>query len=316
MEPRHLGCYFATSTFFRQFCTLTASNRSPAKMICLTVFPPSLSCFRWPLTSANYRTKNLAVARDGCHSPGMTTNATEADSLAFVSELQALLANALNSIAGKFTEAEVSYLVWGASHVNKTVAGYAELRKQHMVHASKIMVRPVMEATAAVIAALKKPGFLFQKAHSEYQQDKNLIIEFRNVLEKTGQPTVSTQQQLSDAEKHWQQFEQNWVRIRPGDPKNFGKLLFPEVLHAADLNPWYAQYRLYCQFTHGALRAASGDLDEMTDPADNLAIAWLTLMILDQLQKHAPVAVPDLKPLWERAESLMRQTTWSQPQLH
>jgi len=37
---------FPPSTFFRQFCTLTASNRSPAKAICLTVFPPELSRLR------------------------------------------------------------------------------------------------------------------------------------------------------------------------------------------------------------------------------------------------------------------------------
>jgi hypothetical protein len=240
----------------------------------------------------------------------VSKRSTKDDSLMLIGELQRLLANALDSIAGKITEGEISYLVWGASHVNKVVAGYAELRKRQMVQASKIMVRPVIEATTAVIAALKKPGFLFQKAHSEYQQDKNLITEFRKVLEMSGQPTGSIQQQLADAKQNWTHFEQNWTKIRSGDPKNVGKLPFPEVLHAADLDPWYVQYRLYCQFTHGALRAASGDLDEMTDPADNLTVAWLTLMILDQLQKHAPVTVPDLKPFWERATCLMQQTKW------
>jgi len=244
----------------------------------------------------------------------MTTNSTEAGSLVFASELQTLLAKALNSIAGKTTEAEVSYLVWGATHVNKTVAGYVELRKQQMVHASKLLIRPVIEATAAVIAAIKKPEFLFQKAHSEYQQDKKLIGEFRKLLEKTGQPTTAVQQQTADAEKSWQRFERKWTRIRPAHPKKRGEIKFPAVLHAADLDPWYAQYRLYCQFTHGALRAVAGDLDDMTDPADNLVISWLTLMMLDQLRKHAPVQVPDLQPFLEKADCLMRQTAWKPQQ--
>ena len=53
------------------------------------------------------------------------------------------------------------------------------------------------------------------------------------------------------------------------------------------------------------LRAASGNLDKMTDPADNLVITWLTLIILDQLKKFAPVEVPDLEPLWDKAKALM-----------
>ncbi|MEK7685907.1 MAG: hypothetical protein AAB466_10845 [Verrucomicrobiota bacterium] len=241
----------------------------------------------------------------------MTKKSNEADSLALITELQALLAKALDSIAGKTTEAEVSYLIWGASHVNKVVAGYSELRSRHLIHASKIMIRPVIEATAAVVAAIKQPGFRFQKACSEYRDDKNLLVEFRKVLEASKQPTGPVQQQLAALEKDWGQFKQNWNGLHPAGPKIAKKLLFPDVLHAAGLDAWYAQYRIYCQFTHGALRATSGDLDEMTDSADNLVIARLTLIILDQLRKHAPVEVPDLGPLWQRADCLMEQTKWT-----
>jgi uncharacterized protein DUF5677 len=235
----------------------------------------------------------------------MKEQSAEDNSLAFASDLQVLLANALDSIAGKTTEAEISYLIWGASHVNKAAAGYSELRKRHMIHASKIMIRPVIETTAAVVAALKQPGFLFRKAYGEYKEDKNLLVEFRKLLEKDNQPTAPLQQQLKELERNWEQFNQHWIKTRPHVPKKSEKLRFPDVLHCADLGAWYAQYRIYCQFTHGALRAASGDLDEMTDPADNLVIAWLTLITLDQLKKFAPVEVPDLAPLWDKAKALM-----------
>ena len=296
---------FNLSQLALQLCPSNSANLkfSPRSVI-------SIRCF----SSANYRTKNLAVARDGCHSPGMTTKSTEADSLAFVSELQVLLAKALDSIVGKANEAEASYLVWGATHVNKTVAGYVELRKRQMVHASKIMVRPVIEATAAVIAANKEPGFLFEIAWSEYKSDRKLIEIFHKIRETIRQATASLQQELADLDATWVQFNKDWCKTHPPGPAKPRKLQPADVLHTADLDPWYGQYRLYCQFTHGALRAVAGDLDEMTDPADNLVIAWLTLMMLDQLQRHAPVEIPALKPFWEQAECLMRQTAWSPQQ--
>lgn len=240
----------------------------------------------------------------------MKYRSTEDDSLALIAELHRFLAEARDSIAGKTTEAEVSYLIWGTSHVNKLVSGYYELRSRHLIHASKIMIRPMIETIAAVVAAIKQPGFLFQKACSEYGEDKNLLTEFRKLLETSKQPTAAVDQQLVALEKDWDQFKQRWNRPHPAGQKSAKKLRFPDVLHAAGLDAWYAQYRIYCQFTHGALRATTGDLDEMTDPADDLVVAWLTLILLDQLRERAPVKLPDLRPFWHRAECLMKQTEW------
>ena len=244
----------------------------------------------------------------------MKKKSNEADSLALISELQALLAKALDSIAGKATEAEISYLIWGASHVNKVVAGYSELRSRHLIHASKIMIRPVIEATAAAVAVVKQPNFLFQKAWSEYKEDKGLLVEFRKVLETGKQPTKPVMEKLAALETHWSQFKDHWNRLHPGVQTTGQKLRFTDVLEAAGLEAWYSQYRIYCQFTHGALRAASGDLNDVTGPADNLVIAWFALIILEQLKQHAPVKVPDLCPFWQRVERLKGQAEWKHQQ--
>jgi hypothetical protein len=53
----------------------------------------------------------------------MNPQELEATSLALVVELRGLLESALNSIGGKTTEGEATYLIWCAIHTNRIVAG-------------------------------------------------------------------------------------------------------------------------------------------------------------------------------------------------
>ncbi len=113
----------------------------------------------------------------------------ETVSITLITKLRMQLENALNSIAGKTTQGEATYLIWCASHVNKIAAGYCALRNQSLCHASKMLIRPLIESAAALVATFKKPGFMIQKARSEYEEDRKLLREFRNVLQMDGQPT-------------------------------------------------------------------------------------------------------------------------------
>jgi len=235
---------------------------------------------------------------------GMKKQFGEEETLKLIDDLQVLLAETVASIVGKKTTGEVSYLRWGASRICKIVEGYSELRRRQMIHASKILIRPVMETTAAVVAAFRRTGFLFQKSYCEYEEDKTLLVEFRNVMETAKEQTGSVEQKLEELELSWEQSKSCWSHFQPDVPQKCEKLSFPGILHVAGLNGWYAQYRLYCQFTHGTMRAASGNFDEMTDPADNLIIAHFTLIILDHLKKYAPVEMVDLAPFWHRANLL------------
>ena len=229
----------------------------------------------------------------------------EDEALQLIDDLQVLLADTVASIVGKQITGEVSYLRWGASRICKIVEGYSELRRRQMMHASKILIRPVMETTAAVVAAFRETGFLFQKSYSEYEEDKTLLLEFRKNLKTANEQTGLVEQHLAELELSWEQSKRCWSQFQPHGPKKFEKLNFPGILDVAGLNGWYAQYRLYCQFTHGTMRAASGNFDEMTDPADNLVILYFTLIILDHLKKYAPVEMVDLAPFRHRAKLLM-----------
>jgi hypothetical protein len=44
-----------------------------------------------------------------------------------------------------------------------------------------------------------------------------------------------------------------------------------------------SHYRAYCQYTHGALEAVSGNLDELTDPEDTRVILNSAMSALDAL---------------------------------
>jgi hypothetical protein len=174
-----------------------------------------------------------------------------------------------------------------------------------MIHASKIMIRPVIETTAAVVAAFRQNGFLFQKSYCEYAEDKKLLGEFRNILKTAKEQTGPVDQKLAELESNWKESMRRWSQLQPHIAKKCGNLSFPEILNVAGLNGWYAQYRLYCQFTHGTMRATSGNFDEMTEPADNLIISFFTLIILDHLKKYALVEKIDLGPFRHRADLLM-----------
>jgi len=235
----------------------------------------------------------------------MEEKSAEAISLALIVELQATLATTLDSIAGNTTEGEVSYLVWGATHVGKLLAGYTQLRNNQMKSASKLMVRPLMEATAKADAAVKKPGFFFQKVRAEHEEEKKLLQEVRKIYDKRREPTHRIGQLLTGLENEWQKFEQNWIKKRPQDAKNKKRYNFDDTLGEIGLGGWYAQYRIYSQFTHGTIRAAAGHFDAMTEPADNLIIAAFTLHILFALKTYAPVTVPDLAPFRRRLNALI-----------
>ncbi len=243
----------------------------------------------------------------------MNSQDLETESLELLKEAQVILASALNSLGGKTTEGEASYLAWGCVHANKIIEGYCTLRSSSRLHASKMLVRPVLETTFAVVAALKKRGFLFQKAYSEYVQEKKLLKEAQGLAEKAAtdpqeKAKLSSEYDglLRDVDNNFDKFCTAYKTVHPGQPMNRTEVTVFDTATAADLGPWYSRYRIYCQFTHGSLQAAAGNMDEATDPSDNLGMVWMTLILLGELKRHTPSQVPDLAPYWKRAQAMMR----------
>ena len=55
-------------------------------------------------------------------------------------------------------------------------------------------------------------------------------------------------------------------------------------------------YRIYCRFTHSAMAAVSGNLNQVTDSKDTHVMVWCVLMMLNQLKQFTPADIPDLMP--------------------
>ncbi len=95
----------------------------------------------------------------------------------------------------------------------------------------------------------------------------------------------------AQSEENWKRFKENWQRFRdafttefPNSSKPDKELPIAYAAEKAGLKPFYgSHYRIYCQYTHGALRASIGSLDEATNPEDNRIVAICALGALDNL---------------------------------
>lgn len=225
----------------------------------------------------------------------------DVEAVDLLKRVQANLARALDSLAGKTTKAEVSYLVWGATHINKTVAGYVVLRESRLLHASKLLVRPVLEATFYVCAVLRKRGVLLQKAYSEFLEDAKIAAT--NDADRAALKLK--------AKKEFERMLGLLTLEQPDYPQVECKRIDVEdAADAANLTQAYQfDFRLYCQFMHGALRATSGDLDLLTDKRDTPLMIWCALIVCEELKTHTPAEVSDLAFFWNELRELPDPTS-------
>ncbi len=212
----------------------------------------------------------------------------EVQLLGLLSEVQHVLADALNSLGGKSPPtAESAYLGWSAVSVNRAAEGYLWLRESGRVAASKLLVRPALEATFSGTAVIKKPGLLFRKAYSEWEEDKKMFAH-----DSAGKAAANLA--LDDLKRVFEQES-------PGYPAECKRVTVRDTADMAGLLATYdCAYRIYCQFTHGAMRAVLGHLDEATNTVDTKIVVWCVLMLLDQLREHTPAQLPDLAPFRTR----------------
>ena len=207
--------------------------------------------------------------------------------LALLKDVQKVLADSLNSLEGKsIPTPESLYLSWAAAFVNKSADGYLLLRESGRVDSAKLLIRPALEATFAGKAITEKPGFLFRKAYTEWLEDKKL---FANEAAAEAQANLA----LDNLEKAFK------TKL-PSHPIERKRVNVRETADAAGVSENYEAYKVYCQFTHGAMRVVFGNLDRQTDVIDTKTMIWCVLMILDQLKKQSPAQIPDLTEFKKR----------------
>jgi len=202
--------------------------------------------------------------------------------LVLLGKLQSLLTDAINSLDTKKLTPETRYLTICAITVNQAAGGYFVLRERRQIYASKFLIRPIIEATISAGAALKERGFLYRKTYSEILEQK-----------KNFPKDPKTEAQFEFVLKELKDF---FKKQDPNYPIENKEVNLRQASEWAEMVPLYeVAYRAYCRFTHGAIDAALGQLNEMTDNLDTQFVVGLVLMMLEKLQKHTYASIPDLE---------------------
>jgi len=211
-------------------------------------------------------------------------------------DLQSALNAALIFLEGKERKGIMDgFLVFSSAHINRAAAGYIFLRRVPLLEASKLLVRPCIETMFRIHAVRSKPDLLYRIAYGEHRQDLNLV---RPAATKTGEWAKYE----AEDEKVWKDFQQAYAVQFPGHSMEDKKLKAEEAARAGGIEGYYdCAYRLYCQFTHGALRAATKSL--RTDHLDDRTMAACVFCGLDTVAENGGSA-PDLATLQSRLFTL------------
>ncbi len=212
--------------------------------------------------------------------------------LKLLKELQTIIVKAISSLGGKKpADAGSAYLGSIATTVNRASDGYLLLRESARVDASKLLIRPALEAVFCGVAAVKDKDFLFRKAYSEWEEDKKLFAK-----DEAGK---------KEANDFLKRFQTQFTKHNPDYPVKLTNIKIRETSEMAGLLPVYDHaYRIYCKYTHSAMRAVLGNLNQGTDLSDTPTIVWCVLFILKQLKQYTPAEIPDLNVFDQRVAIL------------
>lgn len=216
---------------------------------------------------------------DNSHSP------EEVQALKLLKELQEALSKAINSLNESVPPPSVDsqYLQTRAAFVNQAADGYLVLREAYRVASSKLLVRPALEAVFTAVAVMKKPGFLTRKAASEWKEEYKRFKKQDPVVWET-------------AKRELESFKMVFTQANPGYPTDWSCVDVRETAEAAEmLDVYNTSYRAYCKFTHGALGAVLGELNEITDFKDTEIVINCVMIMLELLKQYTPAQVPNLE---------------------
>jgi len=219
----------------------------------------------------------------------MKVNNTERVPLELLSDAQAELANGLNSLGGRNNDGlRDEFPFYMVVHINRAAEGFLFLKKADRIDASRLLVRPAIEAMIKLSAVNKDASLLYRIAYTERIDDGKWI-----------RPAQKAADFDAEDEKAWQQFTQAYVTKFPNHKLAETRLSLFDAATTAGLDGFYnSHYRLYCKFTHAAFTAVTGVLDH-THYEDNEAVMACTLCGLETIRALGG-DVPNLKSLFDR----------------
>ena len=215
-------------------------------------------------------------------------------SSAVLVKAQLELREALNGLGGKTISGLLdSYRGHTAQLINRAAEAFIYLRDGGRVDASKLLVRPAIEAAFRLQAVNKDPEMLFRIATSEFEEDKKWL---RTAAAAAKQDPAEA---LAQLQTDWDDFKRHYGTAHPCQILKKSKVSTYELAQKAEIEGYYdAYYRFYSQFTHAAFRSSTGDLDDF-EHHDSRVMAFCTLIALNAANLiGAPT--PNLEALWDQ----------------
>jgi hypothetical protein len=187
------------------------------------------------------------------------------------------LSSAIQSLKGKTSDEPIDhYVYFAALHVDRAVEGYLYLREAGRLDASRHLIRTVIESVIRVQALQAKPEIFCQIAYGEFEEDQKLVRNSPIGRKAHAEAAIDAQ---------WAEFKRRYTTKYPGRPVVEHGVSLRDAATAAGVEGFYdTQYRLYCRFTHAALRATSGSLNDLHF-ADNQTMTLCAFACIEALTK-------------------------------
>lgn len=195
-------------------------------------------------------------------------------SLQLLADTQSALINALNRHGDKRLEGMLeTFQVCQTLQIARSSEGYLLLRNSGRFEASKLLVRPAMEAIFRIKAVQREPDLLYRILYTDIKDNETWLNRTSPNTEDKGS---------NELEK----FTEVYRKQYPSHQIETTKIKIEQIAIKADLAKYYnTHYRLYSKFTHGSLKALLGHLDsfETTDTEAMLLFVFYALEVISNI---------------------------------
>lgn len=193
--------------------------------------------------------------------------------------------------------------------ISEITEGYLTLRNANKITASRVLIRPCIEAAMKLAAVKEDPNNLLNIAYTETIGDICLLEGYRDLAKEwlaEGQSGVGPET-VENAENFIAERKQRQAVIRAQLGKQFpdapekDKYLKPYMLAKAGRQDelYGGSYVLYCNFVHATLRAINQWPEEMHEQ-DNLAVAKCLRIALLGIESIGGPTIPQhLTAMWD-----------------
>jgi hypothetical protein len=209
----------------------------------------------------------------------MDAAAIEAKALELSGTMCASLDRALLSIGGRKPKGGAEYYLFvSARFISRVTHGYISLRTSDNRFASKVLVRPLLEAMYRFRAVTKEPSLVYRIAYTEYDEDLKLAQPYAAQTKDTSG--------LEAIRKYWDLAEPQLRAQFAGIELVQQSLSAFEAATKSGLQKSYdSDYRYYCRFTHGNFRA----IDDQLNRSDHLDSTLFVLAMFVALEGLATI---------------------------